>query len=344
MKIFVKGSVCLARYSPDGRHLAVVSNSSRYAHAQAVIQIYEVDSWEQPCLRFCEEAFLISALAWAPDGRSLAYSGEAGVARVWNLANSIPLVAFTEHSPEIGRVPECCTPQRRAVSALAWQNEEHIVSAGNDECLRKWNASTGQTIHWRYCPHLPSRLVFSPRADFFAALASAAPWPDDEESISGQVALYETRTNSLVGTLPESNQMFCGAWSPDGSRLALGNWDMVQIWRTSVSEPPSLSATIAVSVHAGTTTFAPSLHVLAWSPDGQKLACSTEWDRSRSHLDWHAMARASHLVEIWNAEGKWLWEAPAGIVSCLDWSPDGNYLVVGEEDGCTILQPYHFSA
>ena len=330
----------LIRYAPDGRHLAVVSRGGGSFALQGLVQVYEVGDWQQPRWQLGDAHFPVTCLAWSPDATRLAFGGPAGTVHVWDGASET-LVTYAGHSPELEHVPAGCEPQRRAVTALAWSTAEQILSLGRDACLHRWLAATGQTLRRTFRPQTPPGVLFSPDARWLAVFCARTFGFDEEELLldPAEVVISDTQTQRLVSTFLAPDRLWCGAWSPDASHLALGGWDTLQVWQTSALGQPLLRFATPLPLDAGPLVERDaSPHVLAWSPDGTLLACATAWQQARSLLCWEDMAGASSVIELWQvAQGKRVREIPVGSVSCLDWSPDGTHLAVGEADGVVLL-------
>ncbi|MGA2259776.1 MAG: tetratricopeptide repeat protein, partial [Thermoguttaceae bacterium] len=141
------------------------------------------------------------------------------------------------------------------------------------------------------------------------------------------------------------------AWSPDGSRAALGGYELVTIWDAA-------TAKCLLVLHGH--TIGKGVFSVAWSPDGKRLASGgwdakvKVWDISggRESLTLVGHTGAVRLV-AWTRDGKRLasasadgtvkiWDPAAGqelftnVGSCLAWSPDGQRLAAGGDPEGTI--------
>src|SRR6185437_9282158 len=73
------------------------------------------------------------AVAFSPDGRTIATGAADGKVRLWNPENGMPLPFIASHD--------------RGVTALAWTPDGRIlVSGGEDKTLRYWSVSSGHQL------------------------------------------------------------------------------------------------------------------------------------------------------------------------------------------------------
>ena len=106
----------------------------------------------------------------------------------------------------------------------------------------------------------------------------------------------------------ESHSLSSLAWSPDGSRVALGEGEgLVTIWDTATAK-----RLLVLPDRAGEM----EVSSVAWSPDGRRLA-SGSWETERLTI-WDT-ATAKRLLVLPGRAG------PMGV-STVAWSPDGRRL------------------
>ncbi len=100
-------------------------------------------------------------------------------------------------------------------------------------------------------------------------------------------------------------------WNPNGEILAVG----YRIPRTGVTKNYVRLFSTRNAQEIATTTEIVGAHVdIAWSPDGSRLAA----------------ACLNSCVRIWDTALNELHQVFSDGVSCLSWSPDGEYLAIGD--------------
>jgi hypothetical protein len=273
----------------------------------------------------------VLALAWSHDGKWLASAGEDQMLNVWDAVTGKERFHHT--------LP--VNP-----SAIGWScNDAWIALGDKDGRLSFWEGTTGKSHTVEIDdPLWIIGLAWSPLHNDVIASCSE----------QGILLMYDLRQNALQWKSHRYSGLKALAWSPDGTRLAIGGndtcvrlidaatgkhlqtykkhnaavqalvWSPDSQWIASTSHEPAIRIWDAVSgkrrrtIRSGLNTIS----VLAWSPDGTRLACAGSepyvqiWDIATGRL---LMTYADHSDEI----------------TALAWSPDSTMLASASSD-CTV--------
>ncbi len=280
------------------------------------------------CHSYAHASRKIHALAWSPDGRSLAAAGEEPEQiYIWQALTQQAFSAYTVHA--------------RLIKALAWSpDSRRLVSGGNDRVARVWQP--GKSTQQAYTGHTGwiQTLAWSPDGRLIASGGA------DE-----QVHLWEaTSAQPRLVYRGHPGTVLAVAFAPDGTRVASADErGFIQMWEVT-------------SGHALTTCVGHTKEVsaLAWSPDsrlivsgsqdrtarvweasnGQCLTTYAQHQRMITAVAWSAAtgriasASADKSVQIWNPQNGdtlYTYRGHNNIVNALAWSPDGNYLASAGE-------------
>jgi serine/threonine protein kinase len=335
---------------PDtSRHLRPLRRSSRWTRAvrwvavAALAAVVVLGLWlwlREPAPRLTlDNQSTVRAVAFSPDGSTLATGGDDYVTKLWSATDGRLL-----HSLEAHRTP---------VVALAFQTDGDLLAEGSKNgTIRLWKPSTLRDLG-----------VYRGKGDrALSTLRALAFAPDGKTLAVGYdkyVELLAVDDGKVVGprtgaqALAHPAQVLAIAWRPDGQALVsadeVGN---LKVWRADGSPQPPLPA------------YKGAVHGLAFRADGLVLAVGGA-DRSVRLLEWTtarqvgalpvgrdevmavafaprggvlACATRDGLVQLWDSAGDYtqpLVTLPkqSGAVRALAFSPDGNSLATAGEGG-----------
>jgi WD40 repeat protein len=185
----------------------------------------------------------VMALAYDPDGTTLATASHDTRVGLWRAADGQHLNWLTGHT--------------KPVRAVAFSPDGRLLaSAGSDMTIRLWDVAPRKLItSWIAHEKDIRGLAFSPNGRH---LASAS---NDE-----CVKIWEVETRLLLMTLSDDHNVSCIAYAPQGTLLATGNGrSEVKLWDSSTGRLKQI-----LDRHTG------DLRALTFSPNGRSLATGGE--------------------------------------------------------------------
>jgi WD40 repeat protein len=236
----------------------------------------------------------VNSIAFSPDGERIASAGGDGALRIWNSkSGNVTQILKNVHNGF-------------ACSVAFHPDGKHLVSVGADKKLKVWDLTSGLPVFARPCDSV----------HVYGTAYGAAFSPDGGQvaaGIDGAVNVWDWRNDRLLHSLPvPDKRRFSVAFSPDGRRLASGNWwGTVQLWDPVAGGKP-------LCTFSETRGMRHPVCALAFSPDGARLAtasfdrCADVWDTTTGEL--------AHTLPH------------SGLVLCVAFSPDGRRIATAGED------------
>ncbi|MET8583834.1 trypsin-like peptidase domain-containing protein [Streptomyces collinus] len=283
----------------------------------------------------------VYAVAFSPDGRTLATGSTDGKARLWDVATGRPRTVLDGHGGEVWSV--AFSPDGRT-----------LATGSKDSRARLWDVATGKT-RGTLIGHTDqvNSVAFSPDGRTLAT-----------GSADNTARLWDVATSKFRGTFfRHSDWIYSVAFSPDGRTLATGSFDnTAKLWDVATRKPRTTLKGHTKAVWA-----------VQFSPDGRTLATGSAdntarlWDvatgRSRITLTGH---RAPAWALAFSPDGRTLatgsedetarlWDVATGTtravmrghrgaVEAVAFSPDGNALATGSDDKTARLWHLHTGA
>jgi WD40 repeat protein len=277
------GNVLL--FSPDGRLMVTTALSPDHQE----ILIRRVSDGTQIQQLSWENQGYTGQIRFSPDGSRLVALSSDGFVQVWRVSDWNLQESFATHFNNSGYSISLSSNNQ----SLAFSTPDGIVfyDLSNGQMLRRLGDHP-QTIR---------QAAFSPQNDRVAVLFG----DNDSENINLSVLALPQK--QILYLLPKVGALRL-AWSPQGDRLALANWDgTIRILKSSDG---TLLQTLAGHPQ--------QVQSVAWSPDGTQIASS-----SFSVKVW----RVSDGTLLFDLGGSGQW------IGSLHYSPDGKWLAGLDNDG-----------
>ena len=187
---------------------------SRDGSMLATTSYQDVTVWKMPQLTWMQRfpGEWIESVAFSPDGTLLALASGSGL-QVWRIADGTLLQTLTAESLAFGAV--VFSPDGTLLASAAERSGLQLWRVADGTLLKTLDPAYG-TIGYG--------LVFSPDGN----LLVSARYGDD----GSMVHLWRIPDGELLRTLTSANRPI--SFSPDGSQLAVGSANVIQVWGIAV--------------------------------------------------------------------------------------------------------------
>jgi WD40 repeat protein len=277
-------------FAPEGHVLAVAYHD---AVPHCCTDLLDIETGKIQATLSNHQSFIL-ALAFAPDGATLATGTIDGTVKLWDVTTGRERKTFALGQP-IKAVAFAPDGRTLAVGTWPWVKPDNQAWS-----VSLWDMAGGTRLAWELCPGCSiSALAYAPNGNTLAVGGA-----------DGVVRLCEPGPRGEWVALPghQPEEAWAVAFAPDGRTLvSAGDDHAVRLWdlaagkqRATFSDHEALASCVAVS------------------PDGKRIA-SGGYDMS---------------VKVWDAAtGQVLFTRPhAGHVRAVAFSPDGQLLASGGRD------------
>jgi WD40 repeat protein len=268
-------------------------------------KVYLLDAVTLTTRQVLEPGVATPGLAFSPDGLQLAAGDRYGVLYVWDASDGQLLLDLQAH--------------QKSISSLAYSPDGRtLATAGYDAMARLWDASSatslGEMIGGTFA--IPA-IAFTPDGSSLAI-------------VNGNVIrLRDVATTRFERTLVGVSSFYTIALDPSGQYLASGDVDnTVQIWDLNAEAGPGgeiRTSLYTLSGHTGRSNRPEALvWQVAYNPDGSLIAS----------------AGGDKQVLLWESATGNLLHALEGhtqAVTSAAFSPDGRWLASGGLDGRLVI-------
>jgi WD40 repeat protein len=304
--VTLPGDVLAIAFAPDGKTLATAQSDTRTTRAVPLGSIAIVDT-DTLQIRGLLRGHLgsVRALAFAPDGQTLATGGDDRSVRFWDLPSRRLRTTWLGPRPT-GTERDLIMLHDDPVEAVAVSPDgKTVATATGTEIVTFWDAASHEVrLRLRDTSEAVRTLAFSPDG---TTLATGG----DQKTV--RLWHLDTLRERAVLT-PHTGSITCLAFSPDGQTLASGSRDAsVTLWDVAKAAERTTLAR-----HTSGVTC------LAFSPDGKSLATGS--------LDW--------TVKVWDVPSgrvRYTIDKHADTIVSVAFSPDGRILASASRDGLAHL-------
>lgn len=261
---------------------------------------------------YCGHSDNVFAVAWAPDGVSLASGSRDATVHVWNAATGEDNYIYRgHHSCVLSLAWNPVWGTRTMPGRQVMPDGRYIASGDTAGMVHVWNVDTPfaenhaeeqkTLVTYRGHTRFVRSIVWSPDGKY---IASGGDYGDNT------VQVWEASSGNHLYTHSSQYRIFAVAWAPDGGCIASGSFDgTVQVWPWNGG-----GESYIYRGHTG------PVYSVAWAPDGKYIV-------SAGH---------DAAVQVWSTkhpqEPMHIYRGHTLPVKAVAWSPDGEYIASGSDD------------
>jgi WD40 repeat protein len=245
------------------------------------------------------------ALAFSPDGQTLAVGGDDQAVRFYDVSTGQPGAAFADHKGKLMSIAFSPDGQTLATSAMQLEYKERVPTGKSKSEIRLWDVSTGKIKQTWAVPDDSFALSLTYSADG-RLLASA----------EGAVRIRDAATGAVRQTFkPERGSAMAVALSTDGKLVAGGAIGELYVWELETGK-----------LRSKHSDFPGGFFCIDFSSDNQTLATGGRGPiRSEQNMSW-----VSSELRLWNTSSGKLMRTIEGLVGgvhAMRFSPDGRMIL-----------------
>ena len=333
----VRDSVFIEPLGPS--EAVTVSRNGQYwaaADPDGDVRVWEWGQEAKQTLHLSWHAHVtnIFALAFSPDGRTLASAGWDNAVKLWEVEHGT-LLWTGWHTGQVNDITFA-------------PDGSLLASGGDDSLIRVWDTQSGTQVQqlvrqdvsiqsldwspdgrmlacgysdgsiWIWKPEMPEPGIHARLSEHVSWVTGLAFSPDSTQLASGghdgAVKLWKMESGVCFQTfLGHMDRVARVVWSPDGHTVASGDWNgTIFLWDI-------MRERARASLRS--TGFSSFISSLAFTPDS------------------HTLLSGSTFVQMWDVErGQCLRtiDSYLDILTSIDWSPDGQSLASGSAEQVTL--------
>ena len=317
------GTISALAWSPDGKRIASQYEDGTTQVWGATTGDKVLTHHSSPGSRY-RGFHSLGGLAWSPDGKYIASDGSTLTVEGWNSITGKNVFVYNG---------QC------QAGAVAWSPSGKYIASADSEAVNVWQANkqndTSTSYQQRESGFTRFLLLFCIPVVIVGALLATIAYTRIApftivKAISpamfvilitaitlSQVISFSQTTHStkakppVLGTTLYSYPGTAVAWSPDGTRIAVGN----QQGTVQVISSTFWNILLTYRGHTG------PIDSTAWSPDGKHIA-----------------SVGGGIVQVWDAiTGNSLltYQAHSALVKFAEWSPDGKHIASSSKNDST---------